>query len=130
MNATPIYYRSATYARNHGELDKYRETSTACATCCRDIEAIIAARFDGMRLEHAAIDEALALHGAELVGLVLATTVVYKEWDGRFSRSNKEWAHTVRQLDRESGSFLPTVVNTHPAILDGFINMYRREVKA
>ena len=74
-----------------------------------------------------AVDEALAIHGAELVGLVLSSTILYKEWDGRFSRSNKEWAHTIRQLDREGGSnFLPTVVNTHPAILDGFVTMYRK----
>lgn len=126
MNTTPIYYRSATYARDHGELERYRATSKECATCCRDIETIISARFDGMHLERAAIDEALAIHGAELVGLVLSSTILYKEWDGRFSRSNKDWAHTIRQLDRDGGSFLPTVVNTHPAILDGFVTMYRK----
>lgn len=123
-----IYYNSATYAREHGELDQYRETSKACQICCRDIETIITARFDGMRLERVAIDEALALHGAELVGLVLSSTILYKEWDGRFSRSNKDWAHTIRQLDREGGSFLPTVVETHPAILDGFVTLYRKAI--
>ena len=123
----PIYYRSATYAREHGELEQYRATSRECTICCRDIETIISARFDGMHLERVAVDEALAIHGAELVGLVLSSTILYKEWDGRFSRSNKEWAHTIRQLDREGGSnFLPTVVNTHPAILDGFVTMYRK----
>lgn len=86
MNTTPIYYHSATYARDHGELDQYRATSKECATCCRDIETIISARFDGMHLERVAVDEALAIHGAELVGLVLSSTILYKEWDGRFSR--------------------------------------------
>ena len=125
---TPIYYHSATYAREHNELDQYRATSTDLRICCRDIETIISARFDGMRLAHEAIVEALAIHGAELVGLVLSTTVIYKEWDGRFSRSNKEWAHTIRQLDRDESGFNLVVVNTHPAILDGFITMYRREI--
>lgn len=120
-----IYYNNATYAREHGELDQYRETSKECATCCRDIETIIGARFDGMHLQREAIVEALELHGPELVGLVLSSTILEKEWDGRFSRSNKYWAHTVKQLDREAGSFLPTMVNTHPAILDGFVTMYR-----
>lgn len=126
MNTTPIYYHSAAYARDHGELDQYRATSKECTTCCRDIETIISARFDGMHLERVAVDEALAIHRAELVGLVLSSTILYKEWDGRFSRSNKDWAHTIRQLDREGGSFLPTVANIHPAILDGFITMYRK----
>lgn len=129
MGTAPIYYHSATYARDHGELDKFRETFKACAICCRDIETIISARFDGMNLEHVSIIEALAIHSAELIGLVLSSTVIDKEWDGRFSKSNKEWAHTVRQLERDPGSFPLTGVRTHPAILDGFITMYRNEVK-
>ena len=100
--------------------------SEACRICSRDIEASCSAWFDGMHLSALAVAEVLELHGPELVGLVLAETIRYKEWDGRFSRASKEWARTVRQLDREGGSFLPTVVNTHPAILDGFVSMYRK----
>lgn len=126
MNTSPIYYRSAAYAREHGELDAYRATSKEIRICCRDIETIISARFDGFRLERVAIDEALDIHGRELVGLVLASTVNYKAWDGRFSNSNKEWARTVRQLDRTGENFPTAIVETHPAILDGFINLYRK----
>lgn len=126
MNTTPIYYHSGTYAKEHNELDKYRETSALCRKCCDGIQAILSARFDGMHLNHEAITDALAAYDPELLGLVLSSTVIYKEWDGRFSRSNKAWAYTIKQLDREAGSFLPTVVNTHPAILDGFITMYRK----
>ena len=121
-----IYYRSATYAREHGELDQYRETSKALKTCQQDIETAISTWFDGMHLSAMSVTEVLSIHSPELVGLLLSATVIYKEWDGRFSRSNKEWARTVRQLDREGGSFFPIVVNTHPAILDGFINLYRK----
>lgn len=120
-----IYYHSATYAREHGELDEYRATSKEIIICCRDIEAIISARFDGFRLDRVAIDEALAIHGRELVGLVLASTVNFMAWDGRFSNSNKEWARTVRQLDRTGENYPTAIVETHPAILDGFINLYR-----
>lgn len=123
-----IYYHSAEYAREHGELEQYRETSKACRICCRDIEDIISAWFDGMHLPHKAIVEALAIHGKELVGLVLSATVIYRNWDGRFSRSNKDWARTLQQLDRDDGSYNPCIVNTHPAVLNGFIDMYRREV--
>ena len=127
MNTAPIYYRSAQYAREHGELDQYRETAQLCRICKKDIETILSARFDGMRLEHVAIDEALAIHGPELIGLLLATTVTYKAWDGRFSRSNKEWARTVRKLDREPDCFYAyTIIDTHSAILDGFVTMYRK----
>lgn len=125
MNTTPIYYRSATYAREHGELDKYRSTSEALRTCARDIESIISARFDGMRLPGQTVDEALAIHSPELIGLVLSATVIDKAWDGRFSRSNKDWAHTVRQPDRIDSLAGPVTVSTHPAILDGFVTMFR-----
>lgn len=123
-----IYYNNATYAREHGELDQYRETSKACQICCRDIETACSAWFDGMHLQREAVVEALELHGPELVGLVLSATIRYKEWDGRFSRSNKDWAHTIKQLDREAGSFFPIVVDTHPAILDGFVTLYRKAI--
>ena len=127
MNTFPIYYHSGEYAREHGELDQYRATTKELITCRNDIETIISARFDGMHLERVAIDEALAIHGAELVGLLLSATVLDKEWDGRFSRSNKEWAHTIRQTDRDdsfTGGLI--TISTHPAILDGFITMYRK----
>lgn len=121
-----IYYHSATYAREHGELDKYRSTSEALRTCAMNIENIISARFDGMRLPGQTVDEALAIHSPELIGLVLSSTILYKEWDGRFSRSNKDWAHTVRQPDRADSLAGPVTVNTHPAILDGFVTMFRK----
>lgn len=126
MNTATIYYRSGAYAREHDELDQYRRTSELCRTCARDIDTIISARFDGMHLSKLAILEALAIHGKELVGLVLASTVIDKEWDGRFSRENKEWAHTVRQPDRGGSIMWPVTCRTHPAVLDGFINLYRK----
>ena len=124
--STPIYYHSATYAREHGELDQYRATTEALRICARDIETIISARFDGMHLSKIAILEALHIHGPELIGLILSATVRYHEWDGRFSRSNKDWAHTVRQLERNDSICGPITCNTHPAILDGFIDLYRK----
>ena len=125
---TPIYYHSASYAREHGELDQYRKTSEACRVCARDIETIIAARFDGAHLSKLSVVEALTIYGAELVGVILASTVIGKEWDGRFSQNNKAWAHTIRIPDRNDSIFGPVTVNTHPAVLNGFINLYRKAI--
>ena len=49
--------------------------------------------------------------------------------NGRYSRNNKEWAASV--MDRKDfgdrgGSFL---INSHPAMLDGFISMFRNELR-
>ena len=125
MNTTTIYYHSASYAREHGELDQYRESNKYLHICGNDIETIISARFDGAHLAGIAVPEVLAIHGPEAVSILLACTVINKEWDGRFSRSNKEWAHTIRLPDR-TDSFCLLYLNTHPAILNGFIDLYRK----
>ena len=59
---------------------------------------------------------------------VLANTVQHKDWDGRFSRENKVWAaafliepDVVIGMDRR----VQFIVNSHPAVLDGFIRMAR-----
>ena len=72
--------------------------------------------------------------GAERVALVLAATVQTKSWDGRFSSANKDWAFSfdfpdpVNELgfDRRHDY----AVETHPAVLDGFINLVRQEIRA
>lgn len=120
-----IYYNTALHAREHGELDKYRETREALRICRKDIETVLSARFDGMHLEDICVKELTAIQKPELIALVLSATILDKEWDGRFSRSNKEWAHTVRQVE---SSYPDYIVSTHPAILDGFVTMFRREV--
>ena len=73
-------------------------------------------------------------YGPERVSLVLAATVQVKAWDGRFSNSNKDWAFTFDfpeayndlGFDRRDNY----AVTTHPAVLDGFINLVRQEIKA
>lgn len=121
-----IYYENALHARTRGGLDKYRETRNAMRICRMDIETVLKARFDGMHLEAICVKELTAMQEPELIALVLSATILDKEWDGRFSRSNKEWAHTVRQVAKPE--YPDYIVSTHPAILDGFVTMFRREV--
>ena len=87
-----------------------------------------------MRLERKAAPEVIECFGAERVALVLAATVQTKSWDGRFSTANKDWAFSfdfpdpVNELgfDRRHDY----AVETHPAVLDGFINLVRQEIRA
>ena len=62
----------------------------------------------------------------------LASTIQDKEWDGRFSRSNKEWASSVQLPDTAAESGFDRrhdySVDTHPAVLDGFVSMFRKEI--
>ena len=132
INQTPIYYQSGTYAREHNELDAFRASHRVNIACKKDIEETISRNFDGMHLKHDAVTDVLAGHNLERVKLVLASTIQDKEWDGRFSRSNKEWAASVQLPDTATEAGFDRKydysVDTHPAVLDGFVSMFRKEI--
>ena len=130
---TPVYHESAAYAREHGELDLFRQSHQANIACKKDIEEAISKNFDGMRLNKRAVTEVLEKYGPERVGLVLAATVQTKEWDGRFSPSNKDWAFTFDFPDTKTALGFDRrddyAVTSHPAVLDGFITGIRNEIR-
>ena len=83
--------------------------------------------FDGMHLPQASVREVLEEFSTERVKLVLACTVKHKEWDLRFSPRNREWA---KMIDTSCIGKEPyyCMSRSHPAILDGFISMFREQV--
>ena len=128
MKQIPVYRQTGMYAREHGELEQFRQSNVANIACRAAIEKAIAENFDGMRLRADAAEPVLSEFGSERVMFVLANTVQHKDWDGRFSRENKAWAaafpiepDVVMGMDRR----VQFIVNSHPAVLDGFIRMAR-----
>lgn len=124
----PVYRHSGEYAREHGELEAFRASRQTNVACKEAIEATIQANFDGMYLNTDGKD-VLAEFGPERVSYVLAATIQSKEWDGRFSRSNKAWAAAIPMFETEDRR-CAFVVESHPAVLDGFISMVRKEMEA
>lgn len=131
MKQIPVYKQTGMHAREHGELDQFRQSNVANIACRAAIEKAIAENFDGMRLRADAAAQVLREFGAERVQFVLANTVQQKSWDGRFSRENKAWAgafaiepDVVMGMDRRT----QFIVNSHPAVLDGFIGLVRKAV--
>ena len=128
----PVYREPASYARENDELSPYRVSRRENIACKEAIEASIRKHFDGMHLDPAAVKEVLEAFGRSRTLFVLAVTVNEKDYDGRFSRSNKEWAKSFNIPEDRDSTFgdnrLPYVVNSHPAILDGFIDETRREL--
>lgn len=112
---------------------QFRQSHWANLDCKRSIEKSISDHFDGMRLDQKAIAEVMDRFSIERIGLVLAATVQENTWDGRFSSANKDWAFsfdfpgTLDELgvDRRR----EYAVTTHPAVLDGFIGLFRKELK-
>ena len=126
-----VYRESLNYAINHGEADKYHDSRKLDRECKGAIEETIRQNFDGMYLKHDIVKPLAEQYGSERIAFVLANTLQQESWDGRFSRDNKAWAsefqipeNIVRGMDMNS----ELIVSSHPAVLDGFIDMFRSEV--
>ena len=108
------------------ELEQYRVSNNANLQCKESIEAAVREHFDGMYLSHDAAKGVIETYGMERVSMVLANTVQLQDWDGRYSRRNKEWAKTIPNDNPETVR-CGYVLNSHPAVLDGFIDLVREE---
>ena len=96
--------------------------------CGSDIEKGISTHFDGMHLNTDFIANLYALYGEERMNYVLANTVQMSDGDGRYSPGNKAWAKEIN-INNAEDDRRAFYVNSHPAILDGFITAYRKHVK-
>ncbi len=92
--------------------------------CKLAIEKGIKENYDGLRLGKDFEEDIIREHGIDRVLYVLANTVQQKSWDGRFSSDNKKWAkgYAISE-DTLNRCF---VVESHPAVVDGFINRIRK----
>lgn len=130
MNKTDLYKHTAAYACEHGELEQYRASLQANIACKNAIEAAIRQYFDGMHLNEVAVTEVMAAYGKERICYVVANTLQQKSWDGRFSPSNKAWAaqfEIAAMVRPDYDSRSAFVVESHPAVLEGFTGLLRRE---
>ena len=131
LRTAPIYYQSAQYARENGELEQYRESHKANIACKEAIQTAIANHYHDNWLDPAGAKEVTDKFGFQRTFLVLANTVRLKDWDQRFSRSNREWAGTVfvpedksPMGDSRNASFC---VESHSTLVDGFISQTREQ---
>ncbi len=126
----PVYRNTLTYAAEHGAADEYLDSRKRNIDCKRAVEEAIRSQFDGMYLAHDVVEGVLEEYGTERLSFVLACTVQYKETDGRFSRDTKEWAKSIpipENIGRGIDLNYDYVVESHPAVLDGFIGLEREK---
>lgn len=76
-------------------VNLYRTSYRLNGECKQAIHEAIADNYDGMYLGDGAVDQVVRQYGMERVGYILANTLHHKNYDGRFSHSNKEWAEQV-----------------------------------
>lgn len=121
-----LYPYSLTEAKRLNEVELWRDSFCANIACKGAIESAIRQNFDGMHLNGNCLQSVLQEYGFKRVGHVLAATLQYKNYDGRFSPGNKAWASEDAVLSDENTCRY--VVNSHPAVLDGFVDMFRAEL--
>lgn len=120
----PVYLASATFARENGELDVYRASYRANMDCKSAIEDAISRHYADNRLDTSAcVQEVSDRFGMERIAFVLASTVQTKDWDGRISDSNKEWAKGFPAL----GKHEYVCSQAHPGLINLFVNRFRKE---
>lgn len=130
-----VYPYSCEEAKRLDQLTQWRESHKENITCKNAIEEAIRRDFDGMHLDTSCAEKIIGDYGFKRVNWVLVNTVQQKEWDGRFSHDNKDWAKRT-YIPPDEDNFtrysrnLDFVVDSHPAVLDGFINQYRRVYEA
>lgn len=121
----PLYTASREYAVAHDEIALWYKSLTENIRCKQAIEEAIRESFDGMHLKTNCAEDVINEFGFERVEYVLANTLKQLSYDGRFSRSNKEWGENIEIPDDHRN--YEFCVGSHPAVLDGFIAEYRRE---
>ena len=129
----PVYYEPFSYAKENDEVDLYRTSCRLNSECKQAIHEAIADNYDGMYLGDGVVDQVVRQYGMERVGYILANTLHHKSYDDRFSRGNKEWAEQVSTPEHNADRMTfrtDWVVDSHPAILDGFVTMFREELEA
>lgn len=128
----PVYIFSATFAKGNDELDEYRASFRANVDCKNAIEEAIANHYTDNRLDGTCVKEVVDRFGAERVSFVLANTVQHKDWDGRISADNKEWAK-AEPVPNDYNAWGEKKTReyccnqAHPGLINLFINRFRKE---
>jgi antirestriction protein ArdC len=129
----PLYLSDLSYAVEHRNADAYLDSRKLNLDCKKAIEAAIDGHFDGYHLAHDAAADVVEAYGSERVSFVLACTVQHLKTDGRFSKETKEWADSFiipENISRGMDLNADYVVTSHPAVLDGFIDLTRQTIGA
>ena len=132
LRTAPVYPYPRDYAVENGELDKYRASRKSSIACKEAIEQAISEHYANNCLDTAAaVKQVVDDFGYDRTLYVLAVTVQHKDWDGRISRDNKEWAASVPVfediIDGSADHNVYLVVDkAHPGLVDMFVKEARQ----
>ena len=120
----PLYRKTVGQARLLGELDTWRSSFRENIACARAIDAAIRDGFDGMHLREGIAEDMVGQYGMDRVAWVLAATLHEKEYDGRFSPTNKAWGESQRiTWDDHACEYC---CNAHSVLVNDLITDFRK----
>ena len=128
-----VYPYSATYAREHGELEQYRASYRANVDCRNALEDAIKENYRDNRLNSAAVlRQVRENYSDDRIRHVLVVTVKEKDWDGRIDDRNKEWAKAMPIPEDKDGFGFDrrctyAINQAHPGLVDLLVSAYRKE---
>jgi hypothetical protein len=131
--AVQVYPYSGETAEEAGDLEWYRQSHKLNIACKNEIEWAIAQNYSNNTLNDEAVHQVVAKFGLPRTAFVLVNTIREKDWDGRISQDNKNWARRV-PIYPDVDAFgqnkrLKYVVGCHPGLTDIFVNILRREYR-
>lgn len=126
MDSNMVYKRSFAEARESGELEQFHKSNQLNGDCAKAIDREISAcRYNGDHYDAAtAAKNAIAEYGAERVSWLLAGVIQNQSYDGRYSRSNKEWAQAFSIPSEGTRVYL----QSHPVLVDYFTDKAREQI--
>ena len=128
----PVYKGTLAQAMEERDVDAYLDSRKFNIDCKKAIEEAITLNFDGLHLKEDAARQVLEQFGEESMTFVMANTLRELSYDGRFSRQNKDWAEHIEipeNINQGKNLNQDYVIESHPAVLDGFIDMARAEIR-
>ncbi|MCL2816485.1 MAG: DUF3849 domain-containing protein, partial [Oscillospiraceae bacterium] len=124
-NEQPIYPYSAEIALQCGEIDAFHVSRKLNIECGRAIDkAVTDSNYEQYRYDlKTAAKSVIEEFGVDRAAWVLAASVNGSFNDGRFSSANHNWA---KEFDTPKPD---AILQTHRAVLDGFIDRFKEAVK-
>lgn len=124
-NNSVLYPYSLEYARERQEVARWRESFRANVACAEDMRQAISKHYNNNCLDPACVQEVLDKWGFKRTNYVLANTIQFKDYDGRFHPDNKEWAQGF-YVPEDKGHNCEFVCEAHPCLVDMFAKNARK----
>lgn len=126
----PLYRNTKKKSELQNEFDIWQKSQAENICCKQKIEKSIAVHFKDNHLDITGAKEIIAEFGYDRTLWVLAASAVNKNHDGRISHENKDWAKKIIPDYLPKEEICGYAVDSHPVLLDGFINQVHREYAA